>query len=94
MSKKILKNIDCSTWDTLVTPELQQASTEALESGKILWLPQLPYIFRDDDAHFKLVSVPLPYLALVLALILIYDLSCVRLCKQELKQFVNINPNL
>lgn len=58
-----------------------------------LWLPQLPYELMDKDPGFKLVNIPLPVLALVLALILIYNLSCVRLCRQELEQFVNISSN-
>ena len=52
MSEKILKNIDCSTWDTLFTPELQQTSTEALENGKILWLPQLPFTLLAHENRF------------------------------------------
>lgn len=55
-----------------------------------LWLPQLPYELMDKDPGFKLVNIPLPVLALMLALLLIYDLSCVRLCRQELKGFVHI----
>lgn len=56
-----------------------------------LWLPQLPYELMDKDPGFKLVNIPLPVLAFVLALVLIYDLSCMRLCRQEVKQFVSLD---
>jgi hypothetical protein len=70
---------------------LMQANFAALVLNAALWLPRLPYILADKDPGFKLVSIPLPVLALVLALVLIYDLSCMRLCRQELKSFVNID---
>jgi hypothetical protein len=55
----------------------------------VLWLPQLPYEFMGKDPGFKIANIPLPVLALVLALILVYNLSCVRLCRHEVKQFMN-----
>lgn len=73
---------------------ITQANTAALLLNAALWLPQLPYIFADKDPGFKLINVPLPVLALVLAMVIIYALSCMRLCRQELKQFVNINDQL
>ena len=54
-----------------------------------LWLPQLLYIFSEKDGKFKLFNSHPAVLALMLALLLIYDLSCIRLCRQELRQYVH-----
>jgi len=52
MSEKILKTIDCSTWNTLFTSGLQQESTAALENGKIILLPQLPFTLLAHENRF------------------------------------------
>jgi hypothetical protein len=53
----------------------------------LLWLPKTPYILLGKDFPYKIYQVPPAMLAFIMALIIIYDLSCVRLCRQELKQF-------
>nr|WP_183579039.1 hypothetical protein [Mucilaginibacter sp. X5P1] len=58
----------------------------------LLWLPQLPTIFN-DNYKFTLAHFHPAILAFELALVLIYDMSCMRLCQQELKGFVDVNPN-
>ena len=49
--------------------------------------PQLPYQILGEEPPFKLYNIPPVILAFVLALMLIYNFSYVRLCKQELEQF-------
>jgi len=58
----------------------------------LFWVPQIPYIFS-DTYKYKAINVPPFILALILSLVLIYALSSMRLCQQELKQFVNINDD-
>ncbi len=71
---------------------ITQANLPIMFLNALLWLPQLPTIFNDN---YKLT---LPHfhpaiLAFELAMILIYDISCMRLCKQELKGFVDVNSS-
>lgn len=70
---------------------ITQANFPLVFLNTILWIPQLPGIF-DDNYKFKLWNIYPAVLALVLAFMIIYNLSCMRLCKQELKQFVNVDP--
>ena len=53
-----------------------------------IWMPKLPYMILDKEPPFKVYNTPPVILALVLVLMLIYNFSYVRLCKQELEQFV------
>ncbi len=67
-----------------------QANFPLMFVNSLLWLPQLPNIFS-DHYKFKLTNVYHPVvLALMLAFMIIYSLSCMRLCRQELQQVVNI----
>jgi len=69
---------------------ITQANFPLIFLNALLWVPQLPNIFS-DNYKFKLLDVYYPaILALVLAFMIIYNMSCMRLCRQELKQFVNI----
>ncbi|WP_419789070.1 hypothetical protein HDF18_24140 [Mucilaginibacter sp. X5P1] len=52
----------------------------------------MPTIFN-DNYKFTLAHFHPAILAFELALVLIYDMSCMRLCQQELKGFVDVNPN-
>jgi len=71
---------------------ITQANFPLLFLNALLWVPQLPNIFS-DHYKFKVLDVYYPaILALVLAFMIIYNMSCMRLCRQELKQFVNIKP--
>jgi len=56
-----------------------------------IWLPQTRSLF-DDSYKFKLSNVHPAILVFVLAVILIYDFSCIKLCRQELKSLVNTDP--
>jgi len=70
---------------------ITQANLPLMFVNCALWLPQIPYLlFSDHEPKNLLLSGPPAILALMLAMILIYNLSCMRLCKQELKGFVNI----
>jgi len=72
---------------------ITQANFPLIFLNSLLWLPQLPNIFS-DHYKFKLINVYYPVvLALMLAFMIIYNLSCIRLCRQELKQVVNVNPD-
>lgn len=72
---------------------ITQANVPLLFLNALLWVPQLPNIFN-DHYKFRLLDIYYPVvLALVLAFMIIYNLSCMRLCKQELKQFVNVDPD-
>ena len=71
---------------------ITQANMPLLFMNALLWIPQIPGEFN-DSYHFKIVNLYPTVLAVFLAFVLIYNLSCMRLCKQELKQFVNIDPN-
>jgi hypothetical protein len=69
---------------------IAQANFPLIFLNSLLWVPQLPNIFS-DHYKFKLTNVYYPVvLALMLAFMIIYSLSCIRLCRQELKQVVNI----
>jgi len=71
---------------------LRQAYLPILVLNMVIYLPKIPFIFI-NDTDFNVLKILNPsMLALVIALMAIYDLSCMRLCRQELKQFVNINP--
>jgi len=67
---------------------IRRANLPALVIYCGIWMPKLPYIIFDKEPPFKLYNVPPVILAFVLALMLIYIFSYVRLCKQELEQFV------
>jgi len=70
-----------------------QANFPLIFLNALLWVPQLPNIFS-DHYKFKLTNIYYPVaLALMLAFMIIYSLSCIRLCKQELKQFINVDPD-
>lgn len=71
---------------------IAQANLPMMFLYTLLWLPRLPALFSDK---YKLT---LPHfhpaiLAFELAMILIYDMSCMRLCQQELKGFVDVNSS-
>jgi len=70
-----------------------QANFPLIFLNALLWVPQLPNIFS-EHYKFKLTNVYYPVvLALMLAFMIIYSLSCIRLCRQELKQIVNIDTD-
>ena len=72
---------------------ITQANFPLLFLNALLWLPQLPDIFS-DNYKFKLLDIYYPsVLALLLAFMIIYNLSSIRLCKQELKQSINIDAD-
>jgi hypothetical protein len=72
---------------------ITQANFPLIFLNALLWVPQLPNIFS-DNYKFSILDIYYPaILALLLALMIIYNLSCMRLCRQELEQFVNINPD-
>lgn len=71
---------------------ITQANMPLLFMNALLWIPQIPGDFN-DNYQFKIINIYPAVLAIFLAFVLIYNLSCIRLCKQELKQFVNIDPN-
>ena len=71
---------------------ITQANLPMMFLYTLVWLPQLPSVFN-DNYKFTLAHLHPAILAFELALVLIYDMSCMRLCNQELEQFVDINPN-
>ena len=72
---------------------ITQANFPLLFLNALLWLPQIPNVFS-DNYKFKLWDIYYPpALALLLAFMIIYNLSSMRLCRQELKQFVNIDSD-
>jgi len=71
---------------------ISQANFPLMFVNMVWVLPRCPSIFFNDKYNFDSVYIHYPaILILLLALLLIYDLSCMRLCRQELKGFVNIN---
>ena len=66
---------------------ITQSNLPAVALNSILWLPKIPYIFMGEEFSYKIYNIPPSALALWLALVIIFDLSCIRLCKQEIKQF-------
>lgn len=69
---------------------ITQANVPLLFLNALLWVPQLPDIFS-DNYKFKVLDIYYPaILAFLLAFMIIYNMSCMRLCRQELKQFVNV----
>lgn len=69
---------------------ITQANVPLLFLNALLWVPQLPDIFS-DNYKFKMLDMYYPaILAFLLAFMIIYNMSCMRLCRQELKQFVNV----
>jgi len=71
---------------------LRQAYLPVLVLNMIIYLPKIPFMFINDTDFNVLKLLNPSIMALVIALMAIYNLSCIRLCKQELKQFVNIDP--
>lgn len=69
---------------------ITQANLPMMLLYTLIWLPQLPTIFN-DNYKFTLAHFHPAILAFELALVIIYDLSCMRLCQQELKGFVDVN---
>jgi len=72
---------------------LRQAYLPVLILNMVVYLPKIPFMFMNDFDFSVLKYLNPPIMALFIVLLAIYDLSCIRLCKQELKQFVNIDPN-
>ncbi|SDT46101.1 hypothetical protein SAMN05216490_3567 [Mucilaginibacter mallensis] len=71
---------------------IAQANLPMMFLYTLVWLPRLPAIFNDTYKR-TLPHFHPAILAFELALVLIYDMSCMRLCQQELKGFVDVNPN-
>jgi len=65
---------------------IRRANLPALLFYWALWIPRLPYLIMDKDMPYKLYNIQPAILAFLLALMLIYNFSCIRLCKQELEQ--------
>ena len=74
---------------------LRQAYFPILLFNMMIYLPKIPIMMFGGDTDFNVLKVLNPsIMALVIALLAIYDLSCIRLCRQELKQFVNFNTDI
>lgn len=72
---------------------ITQANFPLMFLNALLWVPQLPNIFS-DNYKFKILDMYYPAtIALLLAFMIIYNMSCMRLCRQELKQFVNLDTD-
>lgn len=46
---KNLKIFEIDDWDTRISPEIQEQAVEALESGKVLFFPKLPFhVYKEE----------------------------------------------
>jgi 3-deoxy-D-manno-oct-2-ulosonic acid (Kdo) hydroxylase len=52
MSNKVLETFDITSFDTPISPEIQQKAIEALEQGKAVYFPNLPFILKSDELQF------------------------------------------
>ena len=73
---------------------LRQAYLPVLVFNMAVYLPKIPFMFINNTDFSLLRYLNSSAMALFIVVLAIYDLSCMRLCKQELKQFVNIKPNV
>ena len=49
---KSLETIDTSSWESSIPKEIQKQALEALEGGKVLYFPSLPFILHKDEKQF------------------------------------------
>lgn len=50
--KEVLETINQESWDSEITPEMQQRAIKALENGKIVFFPRLPFHFNQSELQF------------------------------------------
>jgi hypothetical protein len=53
----VIHPIDLSVWTDPVSPSVQDAATEALESGSVLFLPNLRFELNDNEREFLTPSI-------------------------------------
>jgi 3-deoxy-D-manno-oct-2-ulosonic acid (Kdo) hydroxylase len=52
MQKKSLEIIDIKSWKESISPALQDKAVQALENGKILYFPHLPFSMSQEESFF------------------------------------------
>src|ERR1035438_2591684 len=52
MEMEILESLDITSWQGPFSPEIVAKAADALETGKLLYAPQLPFELLEDERQF------------------------------------------
>ena len=50
--EKVLETIDIQSFESFISPEIKQKAIQALEQGKVIYFPQLPFRLLPDELAF------------------------------------------